>query len=150
MVQADIAMSIHQRKTKTKGTTWVVRWLDPSKAPKEKTFRLRKDAQAFEARIRTEMAHGGYRDPRNDRITLAEWHQQWWPIIEGSTLTRGTITTYESLLRLHILPDLGKRPMSSIRRIDVETWLTAKRQEGLSGSTLSKAKSLLNRLFASG
>ena len=40
--------------------------------------------------------------------------------------------------------------MSSIRRIDVETWLTAKRQEGLSGSTLSKAKSLLNRLFASG
>lgn len=150
MVLADIAMSIHERKTKTKGTTWVVRWRDPSGAPKEKTFKLKRDAVTFEARMLTEMAHGAYRDPRNDRITLATWHQKWWPNLETSGLSRGTLLTYESILRLHILPDLGARPMSSIRRIDIETWMATKSKAGLSASTLTKAKSLLGRLFASG
>ena len=149
MVLADIAMSIHERKTKTKGTTWVVRWRDPSGAPKEKTFKLKRDAVNFEARMLTELANGTYRDPRNDRTTVTEWHHQWWPTIEGNDLAPGTVAIYESLLRIHILPDLGKRPMSTVRRIDVEQWLTTKRKQGLSGSTLSKMKSLLGRLFSS-
>lgn len=141
-------MSVHPRETKTKGITWVVRLRDPSGRPIEKTFRLKRDAYAHQAKIRNDIAQQTYRDPSFDRMTVATWHQRWWPIYIAGDRSPGTIKTSESLIRLHLLPDLGDRTMSSVRRIHVDEWLTRKQAQGLSGSTRAKLKSLLGQMFA--
>lgn len=149
MVWASWPMSVEKRKTGTGQIRWTVRWRDPLGAPKQRTFARKEDARAFEAKVIHDRRQGTYRDPKLDRLTVAEWHKTWWPTIADSDLAPGTVSTYESLLRLHVLPTFGPRAMSQINKIDIESWLISKRKDGMAGSSLAKVKSLIGRLFSS-
>jgi len=164
-------LSIHDRKTSTGKTHYVVRWRDPRS--RERTFHRKIDADRFERSVRHQVDTGSYRDPRLSRVTFKEWHDRWWPTIEASDRAPNTIAQYETVLRLHVLPHFARRRLGDLRRIDFEEWLTELRSakrcdvcaiqlsedermkdykwpaEGLSSSTLHAARTAAGMALAS-
>jgi integrase len=59
------------------------------------------------------------------RVTVADWAEQW--IINGAPgrnrrrASRRTIERYEQLLRCHVLPALGGRPLQQLQAIEIDT-----------------------------
>jgi integrase len=63
--------------------------------------------------IDVEMARDTFLDPRDGRITLADWVELWQRTHQAGP---ATWSAYRSHLRLHILPRLGHLPLNGIRR----------------------------------
>ncbi|CAB4124025.1 XerC Integrase [uncultured Caudovirales phage] len=89
-------------------------------------------AQAFEA---TGMAGG-----LDTHLSLSDYVQKWLPRADLLPLTK---KNYEAVLRVHVLPVLGKRKVSQISRIQVREMLDILRQSGVGASTRIQAKSAL-------
>jgi integrase len=143
----DVAMSIHRRVTKSRGTTWVVRFRDP--IPRERTFDRKADAERFERFVRHQLDTDQYLDPESARVTVRDWAERWWPTVERSERAPSTISGYESALRLQVLPHLGDRRLRTLRRIDMEEWLSHLRAAGYSNSTIHSARTVLGMVLAS-
>jgi len=140
-------MSIHKRVAQSGNVSWVVRFRDP--IPRERTFRLKGDAERFERRIIREMETGEYHDPSAKKITFGQWHERWWPTIETSERAPSTITGYESSLRIQVLPYLGDVPIKDLRKIHMEEWLGKLRKAGYSSSTIHIAKTAAGMALSS-
>ena len=140
-------MSIHKRMAQSGNVSWVVRFRDP--IPRERTFRLKGDAERFERRIIREMETGEYHDPSAKKITFGQWHERWWPTIETSERAPSTITGYESSLRIQVLPYLGDVPIKDLRKIHMEEWLGKLRKAGYSSSTIHIAKTAAGMALSS-
>jgi integrase len=67
--------------------------------------------------IEVELARETFLDPRDGKITLAQWVEVWQDTHQAG---RATWSAYRSHLRLHILPRLGELPLTSIRRQHVK------------------------------
>lgn len=116
-------MSIHVRQT-AKGPRYDVRLRTPVGRQYKRSFRTRKEAETFEAREIADQSRGGWIDPQRSSISVAEWAAEWEasnPAKRPSSLARD-----EVILRLHILPGLGPRPLAAITPVDVQrlvnTW----------------------------
>jgi hypothetical protein len=131
-------MSINKRTGRSGAVTWVVRFRDP--VPRQRTFKRKTDAEQFERRILREMDTGEYVHPSLKMITFEEWHDLWWPTVETSNRAPGTITSYESSLRIQVLPYLGEYPLQDLRRIHLQQWLGILRKAGYSNSPRAPAR----------
>jgi integrase len=140
-------MSIHRRVTKSRGTTWVVRYRDP--LPRERTFDRKADAERFERFVRHQLDTDQYLDPESARITVRDWAERWWPTVEQSERAPSTISGYEPALRLQVLPHLGHRRLRTLRRIDMEEWLSGLRTAGYANSTIHSARTVLGMVLTS-
>ncbi len=109
-------MSVHPRKTKARRVYDVrLRGLDGREV--SRTFRTRRDAVAYEAAQRTALSRGGWLDPRRGEVTVAEVAEEW---LRSNVAKRAsTWARDESALRVHVLPEVGKRPISSLSPADV-------------------------------
>jgi len=145
--QGDVAVSIHRRVTKSRGTTWVVRYRDP--VPRERTFDRKADAERFERLVRHQLDTDQYLDPESARITVREWAERWWPTVENSDRAPSTISGYESALRIQVLPYLGQCRLRTLRRIDMEEWLGELRSAGYSNSTIHSARTVVGMVLTS-
>lgn len=135
-----------ERKTKDgkKRHAWKVRYRDPDRVERARTFTKRKDAEAFASTVETDILRGDYVDPRAGKGTLNEWATKW-----SSTLTvkPRTQASYESLLRSRILPKFGKRQLASLRRSDIQEWIASMMKEGLSASRARQAVIVLRLML---
>jgi hypothetical protein len=74
-----------------------------------RTFKRRKDADAYANTVEADKLRGVARDPRASRITLAEYARKW---MERRTDIRPTTRAkYGHLLDRHILPTLGQHDL---------------------------------------
>jgi integrase len=80
-------------------------------------------------------------------ITLEQFiHQEWEP--KMAPLLKPTSARYYGLqLRCHIIPGLGNRRLCDLKRGEAQAFLTAKRQQGLSGSTVHGIRSALSKVL---
>lgn len=74
-------------------------------------FRTRKDAEAAQAKIITELNQGTYLEPTS--MTLSEWSARWLPTIQ-TQVKPSTFDSYRRNLRLHVLPTLGGRKLTQL------------------------------------
>ncbi|MEM9893363.1 MAG: site-specific integrase [Actinomycetota bacterium] len=111
-------MSIHRRETKN-GTRWDVRLRDPSGKGYAKTFRTKREAQAFERNELAARDQGTWVDPRDSKQTVGEWVATWYPVHEEG-LAPKTAAQYQSTLNRWILPAIGHRRLSSITPLELQ------------------------------
>jgi integrase len=116
-------MSIEARQT-AKGVRYDVRLRTPDGRQYKRSFGTRREAETFQARELADRSRGGWVDPTKSSITVAQWASEWLESNPGkrpSSLARDEI-----ILRLHIVPALGKRPLATISPPDVQrlvnTW----------------------------
>ncbi len=114
---------IRLRWTRSGERRYDVRLRDPSGTVYTRTFRTRREAEAFEVSERASRARGGWLDPRRSEQTLIESTGEWLdsnPAKRSSSKARD-----ESALRVHILPILGDRSIGSLTPSDIQRCVNA-------------------------
>jgi integrase len=111
-------MSIDARKVAGGKTVYDVRLRDPDGRAYKRTFRTKREAEAFEAAERTDRARGAWIDPRKAATTFGELAPRW---LNGNPAKRPTSRERdEVIIRLHLLPELRQRAVGSITPADVQ------------------------------
>jgi integrase len=108
-------MSIRKRVWKSAGedkTAWVIDYVDQHGKRRQKTFDLKKDAEAWSTTALHEVAQGTH--ARDIKTSVADIVDQWIDhgIAEG--LERGTIEPRKKHLKLHIAPFIGRVKLAEL------------------------------------
>lgn len=135
-----------------KTKAYLVVWIDPSGHEKSRQFARRGDARSpgtavhFKTQVEAELSRGTYIDPDSGKITFREYVEDWRNNLLGRP---GYEANVETMLRLHILPEIGDMRMSAIRRRDVQTMIKAlstKAVRGRGGTSRPMAPSYIEQL----
>jgi len=90
--------------------------------PGEKRRQLRRrfatyrEARSWLTEVRTQLGSGSFVRPQ--RITVAQWVEDWLPVLESQVRPQ-TFASYSRNLRLHVLPSLGDKPLQSVKPADL-------------------------------
>ena len=111
------------------------------------TFRTKRDADVFLARVRTDIERGVWVDPEAGKVTVRDFATRW--LRERPNLRPRTVELYEGELRLHILPALGDLELAQLTSARVRTWHANLLTSGQPGKpTVAKCYRLLNSIMA--
>lgn len=132
--------------------TWLVRvslGRDPETGTRKyhnKTIRgLFREAQTYLNSKLQERDIG--RLPRAAAISLNQYLDQWLATSAKPRLRPKSYTDYEGLLRLHIRPNLGTRPIGAISQFDIQTIYARISERGLSPRTIEYTNAALQSAF---
>jgi integrase len=110
-------MSVRKRIWKNaKGETkeaWVVDYADQAGKRRLKTFKRKKEADAYHSRANVEVQEGTH-TPDSASVTIAEAADLWIETCNGRHLERSTIDSYRQHIKFHIRPFLGRTKLSQI------------------------------------
>jgi integrase len=138
-------MSVRKRTWKTaKDETkeaWVVDYVDQGGKRRLKTFKRKKEADAYHARANIEVREGVH-TPDSESITAEHAAGLWLESCSG--LERATVKAYEQHVRLHIVPLLGSVKLSRLNVPTIRAFEDRLRQH----RSFAMAKKILGSLAA--
>lgn len=143
-------MAIRQRQWETNGQSrqaWVVDYRDQHGRRHLKTFKLKKDAEAFDSKSHVEVM-GRIHVADADTVTIVEAGKHWLAACGDAGLERSTVNQYRQHLRLHIEPFLGKQRLNEITVPVVRTFLDKLRAEGRSAAMVRAVRVSLGSLLS--
>ncbi len=114
---------IERRVLASGRVSWRVRYYGPDGRERSRSFRLRRDAEAYDAKMRTERHRGDWIDPRRGRATLREVWQDYERTGMGH-LRETTKASYRNAWR-HVDAVFGRWAVAKIEHADVADWVTA-------------------------
>lgn len=121
-----------------------VRYRDPERRERVKTFARKLDAARFSASIETDKQRHAYIDPDLGRVMFGEWAAEW---LATKTIEPKTRNSYEDVMRNLVLPAFADAQLARVRALDIERFFAGLRQSGVSVSRMRHAKSLLRQVF---
>ncbi len=95
------------------------RWRTPDGASRSRTFTRKVDAEAWLTRVEGSKLVGGYVDQAAGRRTFGEYASAWAAAQPHRATTAASV---EQILRNHVLPVFGARPIATIRTSEVQAW----------------------------
>jgi integrase len=144
-------MSIRKRTWKTaRGDAkeaWVVDYTDQGGKRRLKTFKKKKEADAFETKAQFEITQGTH-TPDSTSIIVADAAEKWLETCRARGLERSTIDAYEQHVRLHIGPLLGRLKLSQISAPSVRDFEDRLRLDGRSPAMVRKILTSLGSLLS--
>jgi integrase len=132
--------------TKTDAGRWKAAYRDPARKIRSKTFDRKVDAERWIRSMESSIDVGAYVDPAAGRMPLATFFERY--LASAVHLRPKTRETYASIAKIHIVPQLGWRPIAQISRLDVETWLAGLIQAGASPARAAGAHRVLRLVLA--
>jgi integrase len=78
--------------------------------------------------------------------TVAAFLARWLDFVEPH-LRATTFTSYEGVVRNHIAPFIGKKPLTALRVADVDGWLSTLARQGRSPQVCTRARKVLAGAF---
>src|SRR5262245_3541967 len=124
---------------------WRARYRAPDRRERSKTFRRKVDAERFLASMEASKLRGDWIDPAAGKMELSAYADEWMATVVHLRPT--TRYRYESLLRVHITPRLGDIPLSSIRPLDVQSFVSNMQDQAMSPTTIRHAYVLLSEVL---
>jgi integrase len=100
-------------------------WGSVSRDDNKQPFYTARAAKDYAAGLETDVRRKTFIDPRDGRITVAEWAELW---IESVELANRSDKTYRQRLRSVILPRWQLVPMADVTEVAVKTWEKELRQ----------------------
>ena len=97
----------------TEGEAWVVDYTDQHRKRHLKTFKRRRDADAYHATTAVEVRQGTHAADSTS-ITVAEAGRLWLASGDAASLERTTLDSYRQHLNFHIIPLLGAVKLSQL------------------------------------
>ena len=106
-------------------------------------------AEEVASQIRAQIQLGQYEFPEEQQAppTVMDCAGRWLRTYVKNSLAKSTYQSYESALRLHILPVMGECPMDQIRRADIKDLIYRKMGEGLDPKTIRNITTCLSSLM---
>lgn len=124
---------------------WLARWRDPDGYQRKRSFPRRAEAERFLVALTAEQHRGNYLDPSAGKVTVAAWSSQWAAGLSHLKLT--TLERYLGILRVHILPRWGRRPLASISHTDVAIWVADLSAAGQAPSSVRQIYRVLSLIL---
>lgn len=124
---------------------WEASYRDPSGRERIKRHRTRGDADRWLTAIKTELHRGDFVDPRLGRSLFSRWATEW--LDTSAHLKPKTRVDYEAMLRVHVLPTFGDRPVASIQQADVRRFIADRVAAGAAPGTIRAARKVLRLVF---
>ena len=119
-----------------------VRFRDESKRQRAKSFARKKDAEAFEAKVKTEVNSGLWLDPVVAHVNLEDIWVDFYELKKGKK--KNTLMDYENVWRNHLAPRWGKVSVFRIDQIEFDKWVIAKK---LSPQRIGKIHLIMSMLL---
>jgi integrase len=126
-----------------KGKRWLAVWHDPSGRECSKTFPVKESADKCWSAMETDVARGGYVDPKAGNEKIGDVGRRW---LRSRVVDPRSIVIYETSWRLHVEPVFGNRPVGSVRPSEIQAWLADLGEKHLN-STLVTAYIVLRGLL---
>lgn len=110
-----------------------------------RSFNRLTDARAWREEQLRQLKLGTWVAPADTAVTVAEWITRW----QGSRrpLKPSSAEREQSLLRNHVVPEFGRRPLSNVSPMEVQAWANRMREE-LSVSSARQAVIVLRQAYA--
>lgn len=113
--------------------------------PAPNTFATKTDADVWLTIKEAEIRSGDWLDPDAGAILFGEYATSW--VAERPNLRPKTVQLYEGLVRLHMVPVLGKLAVADITAATVRRWRKSLLDSGLGLVTAAKAYRLLKTIM---
>lgn len=144
-------MSVRQRHwTSPKGEekqAWVCDYFDAGGTRRLKSFRLKKDALTFDAKVKNELREGTHvADSASATVEAAG--KLWIASAKAAGLERATLEDYQRHLRLHLVPRIGSVKLSALNIAKVRGFEDELREAGTSQAMIKKILVSLGTLIA--
>ncbi len=124
---------------------WQARWYNDAGDRQSRMFPNRTEAKKFLDRVSADRQRGDYLDHRDAARTFASLAEEWLAV---KVKRPKTLAGYETLLRVHLLPTFGPRPVGSLRPLDVRRWLADEQRRGVGPGTVRNAYRVLRPVLA--
>mgnify|MGYP002711164512 CR=1 FL=1 len=125
------------------GKRWRVRYRKPDRSQTDKRgFKTKRDAQLFAATVETSKATGTYVDPTAGKVTIKELGEKW--LKRQADWKPSYRRSVESSWQTHVVPKWGSVRVSSIRKSEVQEWITNLNR---SHSTASRCLTILSSIL---
>ncbi|MFM8956838.1 MAG: tyrosine-type recombinase/integrase [Actinomycetota bacterium] len=138
-------MSIHVNRGKF-GNTYRVKLRDPDGKQFTKTFKTRREAEAWQVEQKQKLGKNAWSDPKSGQMTVRELAAQWCEITFPNKRQR-TRERDASILDRHILPHIGDRTIASIKPLDVDRLINKWTQSGHKQGTVLRERAIVSGLF---
>ncbi|GIG90940.1 tyrosine-type recombinase/integrase [Plantactinospora endophytica] len=128
---------------KTPAGTYRANWRDAANRQKAKTFRTKKEANAFLAEVEGALNRGTYVDPHAGKVQFGEFARRW---LAGRSVEARTAERTLSMLRTHLLPKWADWPLARIDHLAVQEWVS-ELGNGLAPASVAKCYGLLSMIL---
>ena len=136
-------MSSIKPYTTSKGKAWRVQYYDPAQGKRQKRgFATKWQAENWAAENTVDLTTGQWRDPAGANITVETLSKTWRK--GRQHLKPSTLDREASRLRSTVLPMWGKRKIGTLRKSEIQAWVSA---STLSGSSIRHAHNLLAQIL---
>ncbi|NTF80878.1 site-specific integrase [Rhizobium rhizogenes] len=144
-------MSVRKRTwTTPKGevkSAWVADYTDIGGKRHLKTFRLKKEADAFASKADVEVREGTHVADR-ETVTVEAASRLWITSAKSAGLERSSIEDYERTLRLHIFPFIGSLRLNALTTVRLRSFEDELRGAGRSVSMTKRVLTSLGTMLA--
>ncbi|MER5181870.1 tyrosine-type recombinase/integrase [Streptomyces sp. NPDC002896] len=130
-----------------KSGRWQARYRDPSTGQlrsAEDTYATKRDAEVALTHIEADITRGQWADPEAGKVQFGDYAVAW---LKDRKLADRSRERHESVIRLHLLPTFGARPLSSITTAQVRAWRTARLAAGVGEPTVVKAYQIMRAVL---
>src|SRR5262245_18411820 len=97
-------------------------WRDPAGRQRSKTFKTRREANAFLAEVESALHRGVYVAPDGGRIRFGDYAQRW---LASRNDERARTARDATIMRNHVLPCWGSVALARIDHSAVQAWVTS-------------------------
>ncbi len=124
---------------------WVVDWRDDGG---KRYIEARTDKDDAEHRL-AEIIRGG-KKPVNNKQTFKEYAEWWLENCAKGNIKDSTLAEYEAVLKNHVYPVFGSRPLTKITRRMVREFITQKKNANLTRSTIKNILAPVRAIYNQG
>jgi integrase len=80
---------------------------------------------------------------KEDGVNVSELFERWFNDVMRHQIAPSTFSNYQTVVRMHILPILGRKKLADLTVSDVDKLLSLKTDSGLSSSTVRRIRAVL-------
>lgn len=136
--------NIKRRQIKS-GSSYRVRYIDPDRVERSRSFRRRADAEDFAVSVEHSLRSGAYIDPTAARITVRQYLEDWRG--QQAQHRPRTADNVRRRLATMVYPHFGALRLSEVKASTVRTWQAALLAAGYAPSNISAVRAIVAGAF---
>jgi integrase-like protein len=136
-----------ERIARQRGHAYRVKWRDDHGRQRSKTFPLKRDADAYEAKIKLAKRQGDLGELDAGRERLEDFIAEWWRLDAEPRLADSTRAYYAWLRDKHIVPRIGHLQLRGLRPEVLQRFQTELLKSGAGQVTTRKTMVLLQGIL---
>jgi integrase len=136
-----------EKRQRQKGYVYIVWWKDASRNSHNKTFNLKRDADAFDAKIKLAKRSGDLEELDIGKETFTQFEKEWWTLYAQRHLAEKTRKQYRYLLDRYVLPTFRDEQIRRMTTVAILEWSEGLLGVGVGDETVRKTLGMVQGIM---